>query len=134
MEYSKFALESAVLTLLPEAQAKKESMNFSELFPLVTEKYFLLTDAPDPVDTACYTIVKAAISDIKYHGMINYGKTEFAHEISKQTRLDIMKNHYVLPHNDKSPDNIPPNEPEYVPANDIDEGIPYREYDEMECR
>lgn len=124
MQYSKFALESAVLTLLPEAQNQKDSFEFSKLFHQVTEKYFLLTEEPDPVDTACYTIVKAAISDIKSHGMLNYGKTEFAHEVSKQTKAHLMKTHYILPHNERMHSNTS-DATDYMPPNTIqDSDIP----------
>lgn len=94
MKYSKFALEIAVLTLLPEQQSKKDSSDdFSliSLFPTITEKYFLNTKELDAVEITCYKIIKEAIFDTKNHGMINYGKVEFAHELANETMISFKK-------------------------------------------
>lgn len=132
MDYSQYALENAVLTLLPQEQKNKPN-DVTHLFPKITEKFFLLTEEPSPVDKACYKIVKAALSDINNHNLVTYGKKELAHEIMEQAKKEMMENTYLLSSHEGSQSNHPEIDiAESIPLNSQNERIFYPEYDEME--
>lgn len=132
MDYSQYALENAVLTLLPQEQKNKPN-DVTHLFSKITEKFFLLTEEPSPVDKACYKIVKAALYDINNHNLVTYGKKELAHEIMDQAKKEMMNNTSLPSSNKDSQKNHPEMDvTESIPINRQNEGIPYYEYEQME--